>query len=92
MNNAKLIAGLALSTLVFGCDANPKCEQLAQHITDVIAKEKGEDVPQEAKDKSKKDILDACNTEAPPEAVLDCSLKAQTRDALVECDKLAKEE
>lgn len=90
MKNATLILGLGL--FVFGCDSNPKCDELAEHVTKVLSTEKGEDIPQEAKDKAKKDIVGACNSEAPPANVLDCALKAETKAALVECDKLVKEE
>ncbi len=93
MKNATLILGLGLCTLVFGCgDSNPKCDELAAHVTKVLSTEKGGDIPQEAKDKATKDILGACNSEAPPAEVLDCALKAQSRAELVACDPVVKEE
>ena len=89
MKNATLILGLC--TLVLGCDSNPKCDELAEHVTKVLAAEKGEELPDEAKDKAKKDIVGACNSEAPPAEALDCALKAETKAALVACDELVKE-
>ena len=92
MKNATLILGLGLCTSAYGCDSNPKCEELAAHVTKVLSSEKGGDIPQEAKDKATKDIVGACNSEAPPAELLDCAFKAETRAALVECDKLVKDE
>ena len=93
MKNATLILGLGLCTFVFGCgDSNPKCDELAAHITKVLSTENGGDVPQEAKDKATKDIVGACNSEAPPAELLECALKAQSKAALEACDELAKKE
>lgn len=93
MKNATLILGLGLCSLAVGCgEGNPKCDALADHVTKVLSTEKGGDIPQEAKDKATKDIVGACNSEAPPAAVLECAMKAETKAALVECDKLAAEE
>ncbi|MBV1862050.1 MAG: hypothetical protein KUG77_26755 [Nannocystaceae bacterium] len=93
MKNATLNLGLGLCTSVLGCgDSNPKCDELAAHVTKVLSTEKGGDIPQEAKDKATKDIVGACNSEAPPAELLDCALKAETKAALVACDKLAKAE
>ncbi len=93
MKNTTLILGLGLCALVLGCgDTNPKCDELAAHVTKVLASEKGGDVPQEAKDKATKDIVDACNTETPEAAALDCALKAETRAALEACDPAVQAE
>lgn len=90
MKNATVILGLALA--LSGCDDNPKCTELAEHITKVLVDEKGEDIPQEAKDKAKKDMVASCNSGTPDEAVLECAMKAESQAALIECDKLAKKD
>ena len=93
MKNATLILGLGLCTFALGCgDSNPKCDELAAHVTKVLSTEKGGDIPQEAKDKATKDILGACNTEAPPAELLDCALKADSKAALIACDPAVKAE
>jgi len=88
MTKTTLILGLAL--FAFGCDSNPKCDELAEHMTGVLASEKGV-VPDEAQAKSIKDIKASCNAHTPPDEVLECALKAKTRAALVECDALVAE-
>lgn len=88
MKNATVILGLALA--LSGCDDNPKCTELAEHVTKLLVAEKGEDISPEAKDKAKKDIVASCNSDAPDDAVLECAMKAESQAALLECDKLAK--
>lgn len=90
MKHATLILALAFASLSAGCDSNPKCDELAEHVTKVLSSEKGETIPQEARDKAKKDIVASCNGGPPSDKVLECALAAKTRAALVECDALAE--
>ena len=79
-----LLAGLV------GCDAEEKCTPLAEHIVEVVQKAQGE-VAEEAKQKALKETLDSCKQSTPEQAVIDCSMAAETVEALKACDKKASE-
>ena len=83
-------ASLPLLALSACGEANPECDKLAAHITEVLSAE-ADGIPQEAKDKAIKDMTTACGKETPEKKLIDCAMKAQTRDALIACDKPATE-
>jgi hypothetical protein len=92
LNSLALLPLLALSVALPACAAeNPDCAKLAEHVTDVLSKEKA-GIPDEAKTKAIKDMTASCNKDVPDKAIIDCAMAAQTRDDLVKCDPEKKAE
>ncbi len=88
----KLAISLTLLAPLFAaCDAGEKCEPLADHILEVVAKTQPE-ATDEAKAKARKDLVAACAQDLPEPAVYDCAMAADTVEALNKCDEKATKE
>ena len=88
----KRIALTALALLAFApaCDAEEKCEPLANHIVELVKASQPDATP-EAVEKAKKDTMAACAQEVPKPEVLACALAAKDLDALKACDPVEEE-
>lgn len=79
-------AAAALSLGLIACDGSDQCKPLADHITEIHKKAQETAPSEKSLAKSAKETTDACNKKPPPQASIDCAMKAETVEALAACD------
>ena len=79
-----------LALLLTACGDKEGCTKFAEHLADVVAKEKGEAFSAELREKMVKKTVDSCLADPPTPEALQCALKAETSEAMKACDPEAE--
>lgn len=85
----KWMAGVGVAMALVGCD-NEKCADLGEHMADLAFKEAveaGHAVADDKRAEIVKKTTDACNAEPPKPEHLDCALKADSTEAMKQCEQ-----
>lgn len=84
----KWMAGIVAAMALAGC-GNAKCDELGEHMADVVfeeARAAGDPVADDKRAELVKKTIDACNAEPPPADHLECALKADSTVAMKACE------
>ncbi|MEM9454716.1 MAG: hypothetical protein AAGF11_11090 [Myxococcota bacterium] len=90
----KWMAGVVVAMALVGCD-NEKCADLGEHMADLVfeeAKVAGHAVADDKRAEIVKKTTDACNAEPPEPEHLDCALKADSTEAMKQCEKTGEDD
>jgi hypothetical protein len=86
ISTALRLGALLLAPVLVGCGDKEGCIELAEHLTDVVAEERGKPLPDELRQKMVKRTLDSCVADPPSAEQLECALATRSTEAMKKCD------
>ena len=79
-------APLAVFVALTGCADRKACEDFAQHLAEVVAKEKGSELDATLRQKMIDKTIDSCIADPPSPQAMACAMKAESTEAMQACD------
>jgi hypothetical protein len=86
ISSALRVGALLVVPVLVGCGDKEGCTKLAEHLADVVAKERGKPLPEELRAKMVKRTFDSCVADPPTPEQLDCAIRAESTEAMKACD------
>jgi hypothetical protein len=84
----RILAGsLLAASLLAGCGGAEGCDEFAEHLADVVAKEKGSALDDDMRAKMIKKTADSCAADPPSPETLECAKTADSTEAMKACEK-----